>query len=221
LAALIQRIFPASTNDANIQGKSAFRNAGSKTNTHSPHSPDGKRHDVVTILTNVNPNQEILDSFLNDTRTYWTSAGHHKQVEVDELLPSGDMNGSSVFEDNDSIQVDITLRTQIGQAPLIMLLITFVDPTKESSSEKNQSASFAVRRVSVNFEVGLNGRITVTHATGLANEEAMETDEDRDAESPDVWNALRNKMGRVLEISEDLGVLVEWILQRVIKPSLS
>lgn len=188
--------------------------------THSPRSPDGKGHDVVTILTNVNPNQEILDSFLNDTRTHWTSASHHKQIEVEELLPPGDMNGSSVFEDNNSIQVDITLRTQTGQAPLIMLLVTFVDPTKESSSENNQSASFAVRRVSVNFEVGLNGRITVTHATGLANEEAMETDEDRDAESPDAGNALRKKMGRVLEISEDLGVLVEWMLQRVINPSL-
>jgi hypothetical protein len=168
----------------------------------------------------MDPNQEVLDSFLNDTSTQWASLRAPADDEVEEVLFSAhDYNGRAVFENNNGVRVDITLRTQIGQAPLIMLLITFVDRGKASSEEK--SASSLVRRVSVNFEIGPNGRIVVTHTTGLSNDDAMETDEDHNTdEAPSNMNLagltdVQKKLARVLEISEDLGVLVEWILQRI------
>jgi hypothetical protein len=114
--------------------------------------------------------------------------------------------------DADDLKVDVTLRT-IGQAPMIMLLFTVDRP----SSAESKSEDVALTKASISFEIGINGRISVVEVTGLLGDENnilddVNADGQTTAEST---NELRSKLAYVLEISQDIGVLVEWVLRWV------
>ncbi|KAL3437857.1 mediator of RNA polymerase II transcription subunit 1-domain-containing protein [Aspergillus tetrazonus] len=151
------------------------------------------RNGDITILTNENPNEKKLNMLLG--------LADDLKLE-DEVQESG----------SDELKVDVTLRTQLGQAPLIMLLFTV---NRASSSIHNPEHS--VSKVSIAFEIRLNARVSVVEVTGLLDDESSSTNN----ASPDTQAAedstreLQAKLAYVLETSQDIGVLVEWVLRWV------
>lgn len=108
----------------------------------------------------------------------------------------------------DDVRVDVTLRTQIGQAPALMLLIT------DSSNNAENTVREPVQ-VSICFEVGLNGRISIADVAELKGQSRDGGDTEMqgsDAAGPKLQD-MHEKIARVLEISQDLGILVEWVLR--------
>lgn len=149
-------------------------------------TPGAREKDGVIILSNEDPNEARLNSLLDGVR-------------VDDL--TGDATA------RDDVNVDVTLRVPLGQAPLIMLLLT----VKDAISVTRQ---FGLRSMSISFEVGLNGRVSVVETAGLLDETSAESDKgesqnDQDNEALE----LRKKISRVLETSQDIGILVEWVLR--------
>lgn len=114
------------------------------------------------------------------------------QAKLDFLLGKDDDEGR--VDDEDEVKVDITLRTQPGRGPIIMLLFT----TPATAAPQGRESPM----VSMSIEVGINGRVSITNTMGMWGEK----------ESVDVV-AVQRKMERVLEISQDLGTLVEWSLR--------
>lgn len=146
-----------------------------------------KGKDGVIILSNEDPNEARLNFLLEGVRA---------EAQAGDATASDDVN------------VDVTLRVPLGQAPLVMLLLT----TKNALSATGESG---LRSMSISFEVGLNGRISVVETAGLLDESSTESDKgesqnDQDNEALE----LRKKMSRVLETSQDIGILVEWVLRR-------
>lgn len=120
---------------------------------------------------------------------------------------SGD---GSEFTPDDDVKVDVTLRTQLGQAPVIMLLFTANDSTSDPKSS-NDAGVF--RKVSISLEIGLNGRVSVVDMTGLLDDDADKQDAKEADGQKNEASELQSKMARVLEISQDIGILVEWVLR--------
>ena len=150
-----------------------------------PTKPEEK--DGITILSNQNPNEQKLDALL-------------KGFSLNER-PGSALEGVS----QDDVKIDITLRTQLGQAPVLMLLITTND--SNPTTENNQ-----LSRISISFEVGLNGRISVVDTSGLWDDTADEQEIDNQNQKNEA-SELARKISRALEVSQDLGPLVEWILR--------
>ncbi|KAL4911478.1 hypothetical protein BDW74DRAFT_142957 [Aspergillus multicolor] len=150
---------------------------------------------TVTILTNENPNEKKLNMLLGLN-------------DADAMKPEDEAQESA----SDELKVDVTLRTQLGQAPMIMLLFT-VNRAKPS----RQTLEDLVTKVSISFEIGLNGRVLVVDVTGLLDDENSSTDDaSSDTTTPeDPTRALQTKLAQVLETSQDIGILVEWVLRWV------
>lgn len=151
--------------------------------------------DIIT-LSNDDPNEEKLSALLGD--------------DFSSAFTAGDSNASPFNSEEylDDVKVDMTLRTQIGQAPALMLLVT------DSSNNAKKSGREPVQ-VSVCFEVGLNGRISVVDVAELKGQSGDGGDTEMqgtDAAGPKLQD-MHEKIARVLEISQDLGILVEWVLR--------
>jgi hypothetical protein len=152
-------------------------------------------------LSNENPNEKKLDMLL----------GLNYPEQLDALKAEGDQ-----FEDEstkDELKVDVTLRTQLGQSPMIMLLF----PVKPNLSTKSNSDNL-YSKVSLSFEIGLNGRVSVVDVTGLLDDESSSTnDATLDSQSSEKTLEqtldLQSKVAHVLETSQDIGILVEWVLR--------
>lgn len=179
LANMIYRIFDRSpdTDDSKQDPGTESR--------QQPTKPEEK--DGITILSNQNPNEQKLDALL-------------KGFSLNER-PGSALEGVS----QDDVKIDITLRTQLGQAPVLMLLITTND--SNPTTENNQ-----LSRISISFEVGLNGRISVVDTSGLWDDTADEQEIDNQNQKNEA-SELARKISRALEVSQDLGPLVEWILR--------
>ncbi|KAE8383508.1 mediator of RNA polymerase II transcription subunit 1-domain-containing protein [Aspergillus bertholletiae] len=173
----------------------------------SPKSPanqlkftePGKPKKDVIILSNKDPNEEKLDQLLKG----FSDTGR-------TMKNKGKDHAEGIDEDANEVKVDVTLRTQLGQAPVVMLLFTVNDlPGSAEPAEEKTTIS----KVSVSLEVGLNGRISVVDMTGLLDHSSSLGDMDgADGQKNEVIE-LQNKIARVLEISQDIGTLVEWILR--------
>lgn len=152
-------------------------------------------------LSNDDPSESRLDSLL----------GKNDDDSEDESIKRKNTTGIS----KDDVKVDVTLRTQLGHAPALMLLLTIPGGNDPTSSESSQPMPES-RQVSICLEVGLNGRISTVDLAGLLDEEPTD---DGDAEMQGADGAgssaqeMRKKIARVLEISQDLGILVEWVLR--------
>ena len=126
------------------------------------------------------------------------------EAKLDFLLHGGGGGGGSSNKKDvgNEVKVDITLRTQLGQAPILMLLFTAADDSgmpDKSSLPDIQAPSLNI--VSISIEIRVNGQVSIVDTAGMWEEEysrALET---------------QKKMERVLEISQDLGTLVEWSLR--------
>ncbi|KAJ5732539.1 hypothetical protein N7493_004020 [Penicillium malachiteum] len=142
----------------------------------------------------------------------------HNEERLNMLLSSGisAFDGSSdILSESskfmDGIMVDVTLRTPLGQAPALMLLIT--DPGKTAGSVEKYVRE--PLQVSLSFEIGLNGRVSVVDSSGLVketNQDNADTEMQGTDDKPSLQD-IHKKIVRVIEISQDLGILVEWVLR--------
>ena len=197
LASLIRNVFKAPTKDKDEKIK---RSVSVPTSSFAEEQDSGIFTDDggLIILSNDDPNEDKLNMLLND------------DFPTDASLLSGEGNNDRLFMDD--IKVDVTLRTQLGQAPALMLLIT--DPGRDS--ENPDQPPCKSMQVSICFEVGLNGRISVVDSAGLVkdnNGSSGDTDMQGMENSETKLQEVHKKIVRVLEISQDIGILVEWVLR--------
>jgi hypothetical protein len=158
----------------------------------------------VIVLSNKDPNEEKLDFLLNGTnKSIATATGPGKDIAMPPSISLRDPVARQ-----EEVKVDVTLRTQLGQSPVIMLLFTVEDPRLASSP-----AETVLSKVSISLEIGLNGRISVMDMTGLLDDETA-ADSEKGAQNSEAYK-LQQKIAKVLEISQDIGVLVEWVARWV------
>ncbi|KAE8328321.1 mediator of RNA polymerase II transcription subunit 1-domain-containing protein [Aspergillus sergii] len=203
LANMIRNIFsPPSKNDDNR--KDAETDSLNSPASQLKFTEPGKPKKNVITLSNKDPNEKKLDRLLKGLH----STDRMKEKGKDTTKS----NAEGIDDDVDEIKVDITLRTQLGQAPVVMLLFTVNDPPGSAESAKEETT---ISKVSVSLEVRLNGRVSVVDMTGLLEHSSSLGDMDvqmTDGQKNEVIE-LQNKIARVLEISQDIGTLVEWILR--------
>jgi hypothetical protein len=187
---LIRKTFPVASK----------REAGKFPEQIHKQSPEkGKAKSNITILSNENPNEKKLNILL----------GLQQQdgVKSEEGQPDGETTPSN------ELKVDVTLRTQLGQAPMIMLLFAVDRPP---SSDATADDLF-LTKVSISFEVGLNGRVSMVEMTGLLDDEDNTANDanvnTQTADAP--MQQLQSRLAQVLETSQDIGILVEWVLRWV------
>ncbi|KAJ5744420.1 hypothetical protein N7533_009290 [Penicillium manginii] len=156
------------------------------------------QNDGFTILSNEDPNEDRLNFLLGDGFESGTDCATNGAQSSDHT--------------DDGINVDITLRTQLGQAPAVMLFIT--DSSRVSDRTQHDDPL-----ISICFEVGLNGRISTVDSSGLVQGKAHHYNGDSemhgadDSGSDSELQNVHKKIARVLEISQDIGILVEWVLR--------
>jgi hypothetical protein len=164
----------------------------------------------LTVLSNEDPNEKLLDSLLNHDVGHGPLNAAAKVTQGHAGVAQDRRPNPTLPQENDNVKIDITLRTQMGQPPLIMLLFTVVNDNYNFSTS-SFPFQLGVRKVSINFEIGLNGRITVTHVVGLWGDDPGEHEV---SGSTRKMQAIQAQLIRVLETSEDIGILVEWVLQQ-------
>ena len=157
-----------------------------------------KKEDVI-ILSNEDPNKKRLDELLGGFNTVAAFPGAKGKSPA----------GSDVDFAIDDIKVEVTLRTQLGQAPVIMLLFALGN-SDGSSQPVNLEA--ALSKVSISLEVGLNGRVAVVDMTGLLDDDGTTANSMHEQVQSETLE-LQAKIAKVLEMSQDIGILVEWMLR--------
>lgn len=128
------------------------------------------------MLSNGDANEDLLNSLLRESTDSTGTVFLHNDFQTG---------------DESDIRVDITLRTQVGQAPLIILSITLPE-TKQKAS--------------VSFEIRLNGRVNIVQVSGLAG---------RETQNDQSMAKIHKRLKRVLEVSEDLSILVEYVVSQL------
>lgn len=204
LASLIRKVFHPSAKGK----KDQTQPSKTKATPTKPPVPAVQEPVFVTgkegtiTWTNDDPNEEMLNSLFGNC-----SPSQSDATSTAWSFNSSSRSPSHIF--NDDVKVDVTLRTQLGQAPALILLIT--DPGKSAESCVPEPVQLAIC-----VEVGLNGRISVVDSSGLGadNQQDSGDAEMQGTESPDTQlQEIHKKIARVLEISQDLGILVEWVLR--------
>lgn len=161
-----------------------------------------------TVFSNDDPNELKLNWLLNGSNHNNSNSNNHT---TSTNVPSKEDSNSNNSND---VKVDVTLRTQLSHPPVIMLLFTVTDTELDLPASASASGT-TPRKVSISLEVGLNGRIAVVDMAGLL-EEAHTNDTEPDTAADGITDEalqLQRQMAQVLEISQDLGILVEWILR--------
>jgi hypothetical protein len=165
--------------------------------THKQSLEKGKAKSNITILSNENPNEKKLNMLLG--------LQQREGVKSEE--------GQADTTPSEELKVDVTLRTQLGQAPMIMLLFA----VNRSPSSDATSDDLFLTKVSISFEVGLNGRVSMVEVTGLLDDEDNTANDanvnTQTADAP--MQQLQSRLAQVLETSQDIGILVEWVLRWV------
>ncbi|KAJ6126821.1 hypothetical protein N7523_002433 [Penicillium sp. IBT 18751x] len=200
LASLIRKVFQRSAKDQSRLSETISTSKPPVTAVQEPVFVTGKEGTI--IWSNDDPNEEMLNNLFGDG-----SSSQSEAMSTAWSFSNSRRSPSHIF--NDDVKVDVTLRTQLGQAPALILLIT--DP--------GQSAGGCVPvpiQLAICVEVGLNGRISVVDSSGLGadNQQNGGDAEMQGTESPEEQlQEIHKKIARVLEISQDLGILVEWVLR--------
>lgn len=186
--------------------KTDKREASKETSSNSPTAADQDLEFItgkegVITLSNEDPNEEKLDFLLSSD--FPGSRGDAPPFS------SGAKSPNQMFMDD--VKVDVTLRPHLEKPPALMLLIT--DPAQDAKQPLREPV-----RVAIWFDIGLNGHISVVDSSGLMKDSHQE---DGDAEmqgtneSSSKLQDIHRKLAKVLEISQDLGILVEWVLRWV------
>lgn len=193
VASFIQKIFsrPAKTDTSKKNTNVTESNGSLKVRGISKSEPRTRKDDLV-ILSNDDPNEDRLNALLSGLNIHETLGA------IDDVI------------------VDITLRTQLGQAPVIMLLFTVNDDPPDASTP-DMGTFDGLNIITVSFEIGPNGRISIVDTMGLWDDDFTDNGENPDAETSDARKhevlETQKKMARVLEISQDIGIFVEWIVR--------
>lgn len=204
LASLIRKVFHPSAKGKQDRNQPLKAKATSINPSiaviHDPVFVTGKEGTIT--LTNDNPNEEMLNSLFGNG-----SSSQSDAASTVWSFNNTSQSPSHIF--NDDVKVDVTLRTQLGQAPALILLIT--DPGKSAENRVLEPMQLAIC-----VEVSLNGRISVVDSSGLGTDNQQDSGdaEMQGTESSDTQlQEIHKKIARVLEISQDLGILVEWVLR--------
>ncbi|EAW10739.1 RNA polymerase II mediator complex middle subunit MED1 [Aspergillus clavatus NRRL 1] len=198
LANLVHKIFK----DEGLK-KDSRGNTERTSSQQDPRLPTKQNKTIV--LSNKDPNEQKLELLLkgpNKSAVGATGIGEDTPMSSPTPL---DNDGAR----REEVKVDVTLRTQLGQAPVIMLLFTVEDPRLAISPGDS-----ILSKVSLSLEIGPNGRISVVDMTGLLETEiAANGKPDVQVADGQVKEAhgLQSKIAKVLEISQDIGILVEWV----------
>lgn len=208
LANLIRKTFHLPSKD---QANTTESSNATPRNTRTPpvQTPDlFAGHDGPIILNNDDPNEERLNLLLGLS----TLDDSKNDSGVGISTPSSGGKSPNQLSVDD-VKVDVTLRIQLGQAPALMLLITDQKNYNESCPGTTQSIQ-TPRQIAICFEVGLNGQISVVETAGLVDGEAGGDTEMQGMDNLDSGlQDVQKKIARVLEVSQDLSILVEWVLR--------
>lgn len=208
LANLIRKTFNLPSKD---QANTTESSNATPKNARAPpvQAPDlFAGHDGPIILNNDDPNEERLNLLLG------LGSSDDSKTDSGVGISTPSSGGKSPNQLSvDDVKVDVTLRIQLGQAPALMLLITDQKNYNESRSDTTQSIQ-TPRQIAICFEVGLNGQISVVEIAGLVDGEAGGDTEMQGMDNLDSGlQDVQKKIARVLEISQDLSILVEWVLR--------
>lgn len=207
LANLIRKTFHVPAKDQ------PAASASSNSNPQSRRPPPTQVDDLFAgqdgpiVLKNDDPNQDKLNLLLG-----LNSSDESKvDTEMGTSTPSSGRR-SPKQTTQDEVKVDVTLRIQLGQAPALMLLIT--DQRNSEESPETARSAQTPRQIAICFEVGLNGRISVVDTAGLVG---SEQGDDTEMQGSDKFDSglqdVQKKIARVLEVSQDLSILVAWVLR--------
>lgn len=200
---MIRRTFqPSDQENGSSDGFSVTSTDKTSFSNHTSNELTGQ--DGLTILSNDNPNEDKLNLLLG-IKTPEQSNGN-SSYGSSTPLSGGQSLAQSPWDD---VKVDVTLRTQLGQAPALMLLIA-----DHQGREDDFSSSVQPRQIAICFEVGLNGQISVVETAGLTSggsggDAEMQGTDDAGSNTGEI----HKQIARVLEVSQDLGILVEWVLR--------
>ncbi|OJD12684.1 hypothetical protein ACJ73_09313 [Blastomyces percursus] len=192
LSSLLHRLFANQDNKTVGPNKSPPSNLMSSTTSRRTSKPD------VTFITNIKPIGSKLDSMLSSD----SKPSNDKKRAFDAPFAAS----STPSPSSDDRKVDISLRTPISGPPSLLLL--FNAPSGDPNNIMENPTT-----ITINVDIGLNGNITVSRVAGMcdgrSNNGGGPTDDAPGVESRD----LSRKLARVLQTSEDLGMLVEWVLK--------
>lgn len=207
LANLIRKTFHLPPKD---QAKATESSNATPQKTRAPpvQTPDlFAGHDGPIILNNDDPNEERLNLLLG----LGSSDDTKNDSGVEISTPSSGGKSPNQLS-GDDVKVDVTLRIQLGQAPALMLLIT--DQRNYNESPETARSIQTPRQIAICFEVGLNGQISVVDTAGLVDGENGGDTEMQGMDNLDSGlQDIQKKIARVLEVSQDLSILVEWVLR--------
>jgi hypothetical protein len=143
----------------------------------------------VSVISNISPTTSKLRSLLADETN-----------QHDGAHANGEPSGSPSSQDlSPETKIDISLRMPISSPPSILLLFN----TREEASI-----------IAINVEIGLNGQINVSNVSGpwdSIDHDSTDSGLTRDPRTES--QELRDKLTKVLETCEDLGLLIEWVLR--------
>ncbi|PGH15295.1 hypothetical protein AJ79_02460 [Helicocarpus griseus UAMH5409] len=193
LSSLLQRTFTSPSDKVGMTDKTRPLT--------SPSSPKLTSKSDIIFIRNVSPTVSKLDSLLSD----------------DYKLGSGQWNGdASAFAESSTLppaigdrKIDISLRTPISASPSLLLLF---NAPNETPHETSDTVMENPKTITINVDIGPNGNITVSRVAGVFNTVNNE-ERSRDDISATVARELAQKLAKVLQTSEDLGMLVEWVLK--------
>lgn len=197
LSSLIRKVFKAPEKEG--QPKSSAEPPAATPGPADQRLGEPSANGIITLS-----NDEATDDKLNVI----LAGGFPSDSDTDTLSLSSGVKSLHLSD----VKVDVTLRTQIGQAPALSLVIS--EPG-QLPSDPEDSATGEIN-ITMNVEIGLNGRVSVTESAGLGEQKAegsgdtaMQGTDDSEPKLQDI----HKKIARVLEISQDLGILVEWVLR--------
>lgn len=135
--------------------------------------------------------------------------------KLGSVLGSGPSDSAASLE-TDERRVDVSLRTPFSSAPSILLLFNVPTTERNKNNKPETTTTGSVlsksKPVTITIEIGLGGRIKITSITGLWGTTSSSDDK---IPTDDEAKKVRSTLAKVLERSDDMGMLVEWVIRWV------
>ncbi|EEH07306.1 conserved hypothetical protein [Histoplasma capsulatum G186AR] len=193
LSSLLHRVFVGQNNQTVRSSKSP--------SAHSviSASPNQTSKSDVTFITNISPTVSKLNAMLSrDDSKHVIERSNGIDSHVNAPFPPAPAT--------DDRKIDISLRTPILGPPSLMLLFNAPKRGPNASMENPTT-------ITINIDIGLNGNITVSRVGGMWDDVSDSTEGPLNDISRTESPHLHQSLARVLQISEDFGILVEWVLK--------
>ena len=137
---------------------------------------------------------------------------------MDAILSNGDADGTSLqklspSDGPEATKIDVSLRTPMSSAPSILLLfnVPHGQPTHNMQGTSSGRAETTLRTITVRININLDGRVNVAEVTGVWDDD--DGTEQGNANRATEAERLCQRLSKVLETCEDVGMLVEWLLR--------